>query len=89
LCERVDPRGQRDAAVRAAAALVRQSSVSPTAKALESELRSYLSRAWPRERDLAAPEPDCSALRRQLWRIAKLTDGDGLGWRRILELIED
>ena len=89
LCERLDRRGQRNAAVRAAAALVREDSPSATAKALEIELRSYLSRAWPRESGPVAPEPDCSALRRNLWRIGKLTDGAGLGWRTILDLIEN
>lgn len=88
LCELIDPRGQRNAAIRAAAALVRQGSVSATAKALERELRSYLMNAWPRERDNAGPSADCSALRRHLFHIARLTDGDGLGWRWILELIE-
>jgi hypothetical protein len=88
LCELVDPRGQRDAAIRAAAALVRRDYVSATAKALERELRSYLMNAWPRERDNAGPSADCSALRKHLFTIARLTDGDGLAWRRILELIE-
>ncbi len=89
LVEQVDRRGQRDAAVRAAAALVDQGAISTVAKSLESELRGYLSRAWPRERDRGGPDPDCSALRRQLFRIGKLTDGAGLGWRRILDLIEN
>jgi len=86
--EQVDPRGQRNAAIRAVAGLLAQSSVSATAKAIESELGAYLTRTWPRERDLASPAPAASALRQNLWRIAKLTDGDGLGWRRILDIIE-
>ena len=89
LCERVDRRGQRNAAVRAAAALLRQDNPSATAKTVESELRGYLSRAWPRERDFASPEPGCSALRQALWRVGKLTAGAGLGWRTILDLIEN
>jgi hypothetical protein len=88
LAEFRDPRGQRDAAIRAAAALLRQPAISATAKAIEAELRRYLTTVWPRESNLASPPTDASALRRELWRIAKLTDGEGLGWRRILDLIE-
>jgi hypothetical protein len=86
LAEAIDRRGQRDAAIRSAAALVPGSSVSRKAKSLEQELRRYLGGAWLRERHL--PPADASPLRRELHRIARLTGGDGLGWRRLVEIIE-
>ncbi len=87
--EKIDPRGQRDAAIRAVAELLRESSVSATAKAVEAELRRYLAGAWQRsDHDLTAPPPGSTALRQNLWRIAKLNGGDGLSWRRILEIID-
>lgn len=93
LIERADRRGARNVAIRAAAALMPPSSISVTAKALESALRNYLRTTWLNgDRDLAGrglPAPDeWSALRRELYRIAKLTDGEGRGWRQILRVIE-
>ncbi|RBP08523.1 hypothetical protein DFR50_1254 [Roseiarcus fermentans] len=93
LAEHRDPRGARAAAIRAAAALVRQPAPSATAKALGHEIRRYLAGAWLRvDRELAdralSPPPDSSSLRLELFRIARLTDGQGLAWRRILEIIE-
>ena len=88
LAEIVDRKGERDAAVRRAAALVPGSSVSGKAKTLEGALRGYLSTAWPRERHLLSLPPGASQLRRELHRIARLTGGDGLAWRRLVEIIE-
>ena len=79
---------RRDAAITEAARLLRQSSVSGTAKAVDDELRKFLANVWPRQRDLVTPSPGSSPLRAALWQIARETDGDGLGWRRILEILE-
>jgi hypothetical protein len=87
--EKIDPRGQRDVAIRALAELLRQPSVSATAKVVEAELRGYLAGAWRRgERDLLAPPAGSTARRQNVWRIAKLNGGDSLSWRRILEIID-
>ena len=86
LAEAADRRGQRDAAIRSAAALVAGSSVSGRAKSLERELRRYLAGAWLRERHL--PPADASPLRRELLRIARCNGGDTIGWRRLVEIIE-
>ena len=79
---------RRDAALHEAAQILRQSSISGTAKEIERELRQFISRVWPRQRDFGEPSPDSSALRNALWRIAKETSGDGLAWRQILGVIE-
>ena len=84
LCERLNPRGQRDAAIMAAAALLPRTAVSAKAKALEEHIRRYLSSAWPREAALPSLPPVASPLRLELHRIARLTDGQGLSWRQIL-----
>lgn len=81
-------RDRRDVAIRQAAAILRQSSPSGTAKEIECELRRFLTSGWPRQRDLIGPPPGSSALRQNLWWIAKLTNGEGLGWARILQIIE-
>jgi len=52
------------------------------------QVRQFISRVWPRQRDFGEPSPDSSALRNALWRIAKETSGDGLAWRQILGVIE-
>jgi len=88
LAEQLDPRGQRDAAIRAAARLVAETSTHATARRLESELRRYLAAAWLRERDFATPNAAASPLRVELRRIAKLTDGEGVGWRTITDVID-
>ena len=89
MAEKLEPRERRDAAIRAAAQAIRCTSISATAKALAAHLQRYIAGPWADgEALLAAPAPDASALRRNLWRIARLTDGSGLGWRRILEIIE-
>jgi hypothetical protein len=88
LVEAIDPKGQRDEAIRAAAALIGGSAPSAKAKALAMELQRYISTAWFRERHLASSPADASPLRRELHRIARLTGGDGLGWRRLVEIIE-
>jgi hypothetical protein len=88
LVEAIDPKGQRDAAIREAAALLGGSAPSAKAKELAMELQRYLSTAWLRERDLSSPPADASPLRRELHRIARLMDGSGLGWRRLVEIIE-
>lgn len=84
-----DRRKQRDAAIVAAAAMLRQASISATARRIETELSRYLAGpAWPRDRNLEAPDPLASPLRALLWRVAALTDGSGLGARRILQILE-
>jgi hypothetical protein len=81
-------RDRRDVAIRAAAAILRQPHPSATAKEVDDELRKFLANVWSRQRDLSAPAPGSSALRQNLWIIAKLTDGEGLKWARILQIIE-
>ena len=89
MAEHVDPRGQRDAAIRAAAAIIRQPAISATAKKLEAELGRYLIGFWHRgDRDCSAASPEWSELRMQLFLIVNLNDGEGLGWRQILRVIE-
>jgi hypothetical protein len=93
LCERVDPRGQRDAAIRAAGAILRQTSISGTAKEIEKDVRAYLANEWERtDYDRAeariGAHPAWSVLRRHRFCIAKLTKGHGLDWRQILRIIE-
>ena len=90
MVEREDPRGQRNAAIRAAAALLLENSKSATAKRLAYELSRYLANgAWLRaERNLENEPANASPLRVQLWRIAKLTNGEGVSWRLIFDLIE-
>jgi len=84
----LDPRGARDRAVRSAAALLAQPSRSAAAKELEAQLGRYLANVWPRDRQKPAPPASASPLRRELWRIAYLTDGEGLRFRTIFDLIE-
>src|SRR5208282_5083129 len=62
---------RRDAAIIEAAGLLRQTSPSGTAKAIDDALRRFVGSAWPRERDLAEPPTTASALRAALWRIAR------------------
>ena len=88
LAEAVDRKGERDRAIRRAAALMSGSSVSGMAKSVEAELRRYIGGAWPRERHLLSLPPGASQLRIELHRIARLTGGDGLAWRRLVEIIE-
>jgi hypothetical protein len=87
LAEAVDPRGQRDEAVRRAAALIGHAAPSARAKALASELQRYASGRWPHERVLPSPV-DASPLRRDLHRILHCNGGDTIGWRRLLEIVE-
>ena len=75
-------RGQRDAAIRRSAALLGQVAPSARTKALEGELLRCLSIAW------LSPPADASPLRKELHRIGPLTGGDGLSWRRLVEIIE-
>jgi hypothetical protein len=79
---------QKDEAIRSAATLVAGSSISGKAKSLEGELRRYLGGPWSRERHVASLPVGASPLRRELHRIAHLTGGDGMSWRRILQAIE-
>jgi hypothetical protein len=88
LVEAIDPKGQRDEAIRRAAALIGGSAPSARAKQLAMELQRYLTIGWLRERHLASSPADASPLHRELHRIARLTGGDGLGWRRLLAIIE-
>ena len=69
--------------------LVAQPSRSATAKEIERQLRRFLANAWPRERERGAPDGAASPLRQAFWRIAYLTDGEGLAWRTIYDLIEN
>ncbi len=79
----------RDAAIVAAAAVMSGTSVSGRAKELENKLIRYISGDWQRrESELAEPPAEATDLRKNLWRIVKLNDG-GLGWRRILQIIEN
>jgi hypothetical protein len=87
LAEAVDPRGQRDEAVRRAAALIGHAAPSARAKALASELQRYASGRWLHERVLPSPV-DASPLRRELHRILRCNGGDTIGWRRLLEIVE-
>jgi hypothetical protein len=48
----------------------------------EHEPLRSLSTAWP------SPPADASPLRKELHRIGPLTGGDGLSWRRLVEIIE-
>ncbi len=90
MAERVDPRGQRDAAIRSAAAVMDGGSISGRAKELDRALIRYIAGDWRRgENALDAPPARATELRRDLWRIVKLHGGGGLGWRRILEIIEN
>ena len=88
LVEAINPRGQRDAAIRRAAALLGPAAPSARAKQLAMELQRYVSGAWARERALPCPPPSASALRKELFIVARLTGGDGLSWRRLLAIIE-
>jgi hypothetical protein len=88
LVEAIDPRGQRDEAIRSAAALLGPAAPSARAKAVEAELRRYLGSGWLRERQLPSPPVGASGIREQLFYIARLTAGDGLGWRRLVKIIE-
>jgi hypothetical protein len=89
MAEQLDRRGQRDEALRAAFDMIAGSAPSTRAKALQAEVRSYLTGAWLRgDRDLASPPSGASALRQSLWRFVRLNGGDGLGWRQILRIVE-
>jgi len=78
----------RNEVTREAARLMKRASVSGTAKFLADRLGWFIAKVLPRERDQAAP-PAGSAERELLRRIARLNDGEGLGWRRILQIIEE
>ena len=88
LLEQLDPRGQRDAAIRSAAALLGPAAPSARAKQLAKELERYCSTVWLRERALPCPPPGVSGLRRELFYIARLTAGAGLSWRQLARIIE-
>jgi hypothetical protein len=95
VADELDPPGarrrrieRRNAAIVEAAGLLRKVSMSGTAKAVDDELRKFLANVWPRQRNLITPPAELTAVRAALWQIARETDGDGLGWRRILEILE-
>ncbi len=81
-------RGERDCAIRRAASFLPAASVSGKAKSLAHELQHYCATGWTRERDRASPPPDASGLRRELFTVARLTNGGSLAWRRILQVLE-
>jgi hypothetical protein len=79
-------RRRRDDAIRAARAFYPGVAPSRAAKDLAADLADFLTRVWPRARELA-PEPS-SPKRCALHAIISLNGGAGLGWRQILEIIE-
>jgi hypothetical protein len=63
-----------------------QGSATARAKLLDHNYASYLANGWPREQALEAlPEPR-SPERMLLHRIAKLSGGASLGWRRTYDI---
>jgi hypothetical protein len=89
MCEQIDPRGQRNVALREAVrATPWRGSISATVKETEAHLRRYVVDAWPLDTAAGRPPDGCSAIRLALWRFAKLNDGDALGWRQILNILD-
>jgi hypothetical protein len=78
MCTRLDPRAERNAALREAGRLVKADSVSRTAKDLEDYLRRYIAGMWPSDRDSGGPFGRTSQLRLALWRFVRANNGRGL-----------
>jgi hypothetical protein len=80
-------RDERDAAIRAAQSLYAEGMPYRAAKKLHRDLRDYLSRCWPREKEVEALPPGVAARRSTLHRIAHLSRGKELCWRRIYDIL--
>ena len=63
---------------------------APTARAnaLAHDLNDYISRAWPRERELEFLPLSATPKRCALHRIARSRDGESIGWRRIYDITQ-
>jgi hypothetical protein len=80
---------RRNAVLVEIAALMPASSRSGQAKAIAGRLDAYLRRSWSGERNLAAPPAGARPLGSALWRFVNLNDGDGLGWKQILHVLDE
>ena len=80
-------RDERDAAIRAAQSLYGDGMPYRAAKKLHRDLRDYLSRCWPREKEVEALPPGVAVRRSTLHRIAHLSRGKELCWRRIYDIL--
>ena len=77
----------RDAAIHAVRRLYAGMTTYQAAKEVQRDLRSYLSRCWPRERYLDELPIGVSELRAALHRLAGANDGRELCWRRIYDIL--
>jgi hypothetical protein len=77
----------RDAAIYAARGLYDGATTYQAAKNIQRDLRSYLSRCWPRERYLGELPVGVSELRAALHRLACANAGRELSWRRIYDIL--
>lgn len=77
----------RDAALHAVRRLYAGATTYKAAKGIQRDLRSYLSRCWPRERYLDELPVGVGELRAALHRLACANDGRELCWRRIYDIL--
>jgi hypothetical protein len=78
---------QRNAAIRAALPLFGDGTPFRAAKDLQRDLRDYLARCWPRERQAETLPTGTGERRAALHRIARLNGGRDLCWRRIYDIL--
>ena len=71
------------AAARAAAETLGPMPRTRAAKALERTMTRYLASAWRADCITGQPAPSNATL----FRLARATDGRGLGWRRVVDLL--
>ena len=96
LSERLEPKSRqrqrrletRDAAVREGWSHFAHLGRTVAARHLERALSLYLATRWHSDRKLAELPPDADPLRRALYLVASFNDGDTLGWRQMLNVID-
>ncbi|MGD9656904.1 MAG: hypothetical protein AB7U61_04565 [Methylocystis sp.] len=76
---------ERDAAFREVWACYRGLQTTRS-KALAKDYASYLSNAWPRERELWTLPDSATTKRKALHRLARSRDGKSLSWRTIFDI---
>ena len=83
-----DTRARRDVHIRAAAALLDDSSGRARAQALAAAAKNYAASAWPRHRSsTSCPDEIRGAVQEHLWQAMKAHPTFPSGWRQIFNII--